>query len=110
MDRTRGIGKFLQKRVNQERNVGFSLPQRRELHLHNVEAEIQVLAESPGSNARFQIPVCRGDHARADADPLVGPDRLDFTFLQGPQNLGLQVDGQVADFIEKKRAFPRGFE
>ena len=31
-------------------------------------------------------------------------------FLQGAEKLGLQVDGQVADFVQKQRALAGGFE
>ena len=64
----------------------------------------------PVRMAGFEIAVGGRDHARADADALVGADRLDFALLQRAQQLGLQIDGQVANFVEEQRALAGGFE
>ncbi len=45
-----------------------------------------------------------GDHPHVQRFDLVGAERLDLLFLQHAQQLGLQRQRQVADFVEEQRA------
>src|SRR5882724_487693 len=69
-----------------------------------VKAIIKVFAE--GSLLYFlqQVFVRGHDNARVDRHGLVAAYPGDFLFLQYPQQLGLQVDVQLAYLVEKKGA------
>ena len=105
-----GSENFSRNALTSKRNVRLALPKRRQLDLHHIQTEIEVLAKTSGANGRFQVAIGRGNDARPDADALIRTHRLDFMFLKSAQKLGLQVDGQVADFIQKKGSLASGLE
>jgi hypothetical protein len=100
----RGIGEFFKKRDDHKLNVALALSKWGKLDLHYIQPEIKVLPEGPGADRRFQIAIGGGDDANIDMPAFGRADRLHFAFLQSAQELGLQVDGHVADFVEKERA------
>ena len=51
-----------------------------------------------------QAAVGRGDQPHVDRDVVVGADAPDLAPLEHAQQLGLQVDGQLADLVEEHRA------
>ena len=74
------------------------------VHGHDVQPEIQVLAECAVAILGFQIAIGGGDHAHIHFDLLITADRANFFFLQNAQQLGLHLQRQFADFIEENRA------
>src|SRR5260370_1068913 len=54
--------------------------------------------------AVFEFAIGCGDHAHVDFRALVAADPTHFLFLQHPQQLGLQFQGQFANLIEKDSA------
>src|SRR4051812_3856844 len=44
------------------------------------------------------------DHANIDGDALAGSDRFNSLVLKSAQDLGLKLNGKVADLIQKERA------
>lgn len=68
------------------------------------EAIVQVLAEFAFADQHRQIPVSRSNDAHVDLVSVVGTQRADFAFLQHAQQLGLQGQRHVADFIEQQGA------
>src|SRR5882724_317597 len=105
-----GVGKFFEKGSDQQGNIAFAVAQRGQLDLHDVEAEIQVLAKGSGFDGGIEIAVGGGDDANVDVAAFGGPYRLDFALLESAQELGLEIDGHVANLVEKERATVRGFE
>ena len=52
----------------------------------------------------LECSIGRRDHARVDANRGGAADGLDLAVLQRAEELGLQVDRQLADLVEKQRA------
>src|SRR5262245_26827630 len=61
------------------------------------------------SDSAIQIAVGGSDDSHVDTDRLGPPDPLKFAFLKKPQQFGLELVGNVADFIEENRAPVRQF-
>lgn len=104
------IGKLFEKGSDEKLDVALALAQGRELDLHDVQAEVEVLAESAGADRRFEVAVGGGDDANVDVPALGRSDRLDLTLLKSTQKFCLQVDRHIADFVEKERSALRGLE
>ena len=88
---------------DEARDVFASLAQRRERNREDAQPIVQVVAEGAVGDRLAQIPV-RG---RNDAHVhLLGgrrADALEAPFLQDAQQLGLEIERQIADFVEKQR-------
>ena len=71
------------------------------------EPVVQILAEFAFGDPLFQVGIGRGNHA--DVDPLRPrlADRHDLALLEKPKQLRLDVERQVADFVEEQRAAGR---
>ena len=95
------ISKLFEECIGEERDIALSFAQRRNLDLHDVQTEIEILPKCPVANRGFKIAVCRRDDARPQRHARCGPDRLDLMLLQRAKQFGLQVHGHVADFVEK---------
>ena len=65
---------------------------------------IEILAESPGANLRFEIAAGRGDDAHVDAHLGGAADPLERLVYEHAHDLVLGLARQVADFIEEQRA------
>src|SRR5271157_297639 len=89
--------------VYQQRNVLSSLPKRRDLNRKHVQSIKQVFAKLAFANHRGKIPVGRGDDSHIDMDRFGAPQTFELLLLNGTQQLWLQFQADVADFIEKKR-------
>ena len=72
--------------------------------LDRVEPEQQVLAEAPFVGQLVGRQVGRGDDPHVDRHRPVGPDRDDLALLERGQQLGLEVERQIADLVEEQRA------
>src|SRR3989339_2197903 len=73
----------------------------------DIEAIIEVIAKSPLCHEFFEIPVCRGKDPHIHLDIPRAPEWLDLPFLQHPEKLRLQVDREIPDLIQEKRAAVR---
>src|SRR5271154_1620308 len=105
-----GVGKFFEKRGDEQRNVVLAVAQRREFNLHDVEAKVEILTESAGPDGGFKVAVGGGDDADVDVAALGGAHGFDFALLQGAEELGLEVHRHVADFIEEEGAALGGLQ
>ncbi len=85
-------------------NVGRALAQRRDLQVHDVEAEQQILAEVTVAHRFAQIAVRGRDDADIDRHGLGAADAIDDALLNGAQQLGLQPHIHFGDFVEQQRA------
>jgi hypothetical protein len=110
----RGLAVFLRIErdimVDEQGHVLAPLAQRRQLDLDRVEPEQQVLAEQ----ALVAEPVGRevggGDDPDVDRHRPVGADRDHLALLERGQQLGLEVERQVADLVEEQGAAVRRLE
>src|SRR5713101_5957974 len=85
----------------QQRYVLVTLAQRRYAQAQNIKSKIEVAAERAFHDCLLQDAVGGGQNADIDRNAAGTPDRANFLFLNGAQNLSLEVDGKFADFIEK---------
>src|SRR5207247_9650376 len=98
---------FLNEVTDQQRDIFRPIPQGRRENGKNIEAIIEIAAKLVCGDHVGKIAVGRGDQ------PDVRPDRpraaqpFKFLFLQNSQQLRLQLEGNVADFVQKKRALMR---
>ncbi len=92
------------------RDVGEPLAQRRHAQRMHVEPEEEILAEPAFGHLLLQVTVRRRDHARVDRDRLGPADASDVSLLEHAQQLRLGGEGQVPDLIEKQRPAARRLE
>ncbi len=71
---------------------------------NDVEAEEEVLAEFLALDAFFEMAVGGGDDADIHLDGAVAADAFEFALLQHAQQLGLDLRGNFADFVEQDGA------
>ena len=98
------ISEFLQKQIHQNGNVALALPQCRQFELYEIQPIKQILAKLALTHRRIEIAVGCSDHARRNGHAIGGTNRLHFLLLQSAQEFCLQIDGQVAAFVEEERA------
>ena len=78
--------------------------QRRCHHLQNIEPVVEVFTKAPLFDGLFQVNVGGCQYPHIDRYRLASTYSLDVFFLQKAQQVGLQLQGQVADFIEEQGA------
>ena len=90
--------------MNQERDILPSLAKWWYLNRKNIEPVKQILPELMVADHQREIPMCRRDKANVNMSGLVASQPLELLFLQRVQQLWLQVQTNVADFIQEQRA------
>src|SRR5262245_66564263 len=81
-----------------------ALPKRRYLNREDRQPEEQIFAELALGHALFQVPVRCRDDTHVHDQRLSAANALEPLLLERAQDLGLQRQRQIADFIEKQRA------
>ena len=97
-------GKFLGKKIQQQRYIDRALTQRRRADGQHIETVVQVFPKPAGNNLRLQVAVGSGNHPHIDLYRLGTAHRIHHPLLQHPQQLDLQLQRQVTNFIQKNRA------
>ena len=97
-------GKMLRVVLGEANQILEPRPQRRHFDGDDIEPEIEVFAERPVGHALFQITIGRRDDTHVGLAGDVFAEALVFAFLDQPEQLGLNLHGQVADFVEEQRA------
>jgi len=85
-------------------NVLTALPQGRNVHWKDGQPVVQVRPELVLVDHPLQVAIACGNNAHVD---LNGPDAtypLKLLLLENPQQLGLQLQGHLADLIQEQRA------
>lgn len=88
--------------TGQQGDVGTAFAQGRELYGECFEAVKEVFAEAALVDIAAEVTMGGGDDAGIGRDLGIGPNGADGALLQCAQELGLQVEGEVADFVEKE--------
>src|SRR6185436_17184045 len=101
---------FVDEVPRQRRNVGRTIAQRRNDDRKHRQPEIQILAVLPRRHGGLQVPVRRRHHAHVDVQRRRAADALERLLLERAQDLRLQRQRQIADFIEEQRAAVRELE
>src|SRR3984957_5387760 len=90
--------------VHQERDILPSLAKRWYLNRKDIEPVKQILPELMVANHQRQIPMRRRNEANVNMNGLVASQPLELLFLQRAQQLWLQLETNVANFIQKQCA------
>src|ERR1043166_4836594 len=90
--------------VGQHRNIFETLTQWRRRDRDHIEPVIQILAELSCAYELHQVAVRSGDYPNIHANGFRAADALELALLQDAQQLGLDVQRQVAYFIQEQRS------
>src|SRR4029077_11514978 len=82
----------------------------RQLDWDHVDPVVEVLPEPAVLDRLFEVDVGRGYQPELGLDRLAPSDAFDLALLDGAQQLGLQVQAEVADFVQEERAVRRQLE
>ena len=89
--------------LDEQRQIRQALAQRRELDAHLRDAEEEIAAEAPRVHLRAEIAPRRREHAHVDRLEGAAAHALHLLLAERAQELGLQVDGQLAELVEEER-------
>src|SRR5262249_15178612 len=92
---------LLSKEVYKGRYVFLTLTERRKLNVDDVEAVVEVFAETPFVDKLLQIDICRGNDPGIDPDCLGGSEPHEFLFLDDSKKLRLRLHADRADLVEE---------
>ena len=93
-----------QEVVGQLQNVPPAGPQGRHLDVDDIEPVVEVLPKVPGLDELRQVPAGGRDDPHVHRHRAGAPHRLHLPLLEGPEDLGLHIQGHVADLIQKEGA------
>ena len=99
-----GFGIFAGEMMRQSANVLGPFAQGRNAQIDDIQAIQKVFAEGAVLDRFGQVPVGGGDDADIHLDRLGAADPVDFAFLNGAQQLGLQARIHFADFVQQQGA------
>src|SRR5271168_2635343 len=96
--------------LDERSNILAPLPQRRDQDWKYVETVIQVAAKLVPFHTLQQVPVGRCKKPKIDLQRLSTPKPFNLMILKHAQQFRLQAQRNLADLIEKKRAFIGQFQ
>ena len=85
----------------EQRNVFAAIAKRRNAQADHVQPVVEVLAKAALFDHSRQIAIGGGEDTNLDGNAVRSTHRPNLFFLQGAQQLGLQIEGQLADLVEK---------
>src|SRR5690349_18127863 len=100
---------YTEEIIRQLRYIFCSLPERRQVDCHSVDAEKEVQPESPFINLLLEVPVCGTDKPRIHF-LQIGPAHTGKTsILKQLQKLRLDTQIQASHLIQEERSHVREF-
>ena len=99
-----GVRQLVEEAVGEERDVGGAGAERREDDAGLGEAVEEVFAEAAGVDLGAEIAVGGGDEADVDGDGRGAADAGDGARLEDAEELGLEVERELADLVEEEGA------
>src|SRR5580700_5848891 len=90
--------------ADQKGNVAAPFAQRGQADRKDAQAVVEVTPELPFGHAVSQIAIGSRDQPYVDADRMSAAYPLELPILQHAQELRLQFQGKVANFVQKQRA------
>src|SRR4051794_23693328 len=93
-----------QEVVQQQRNIRAPFPQRRNENRDYVEPIVEVFSWVSRIDEILERSVARRHNSDVDPNWTTGAYLLEFALLQDAQELRLQMQGKVADLVEKDRS------
>jgi hypothetical protein len=100
----RRVREALEVEVDEGRDFLAALAERRQFERDDAQAVEEVLAEAAVLDHLRQVRVGGGDDADADASRLRVAQRVDPAGLEEAEQLGLDLEREVADFVEEDGA------
>ncbi len=97
-------GELVDEEAHEQRDVLGALAQRRQRDREDVEAVVEVLAERLLADGLEQVAIGGGDDPDVDLDRRPAADALELALLEDAEQLGLGLQGQLADLVEEERA------
>ena len=94
--------------VDEAGDLVAPLAQRRDREADDVEAVEEVFAEPAVADGVLEVGVGGGDDADVDGEGAGLAERRDFTRLEEAEQLGLEVEAELADFVEEEGAVAGG--
>src|SRR5262245_26309342 len=88
--------------LDQLGDVLLALAQRGDAERRDRDPVEQVLAKTPGSDLRPEIPIGRGNQLELNVTRLARPERIQLAAFENAQEVGLQVERHLADLVEKQ--------
>ena len=101
---------LLREVADERRDVVLALAQRRIHDRKHVEAVIQIAAKLFVRHHGDEVAVGRGHEPDVDADRPGAAKAFELLLLQHPQQLRLQLQGDVTDLVQKQRPAMRQLE
>src|ERR1700733_12738342 len=98
------LGGVLHKMMHQQRNIFPAFPQRWDLDGKNIKPIVEIAAKLLLHNHSFQVTMRRGHNAYVDSLRPRASQAFEFPLLQDTEELWLEFEGDIADFIQKQRA------
>src|SRR5690606_1714963 len=77
---------------------------------HDIEAIVEVLTKTPSADVGFEVAIARGDEADIHVHGSHATDALELRLLNRPQQLDLDLEGDLADLVEEEGATVRQLE
>jgi hypothetical protein len=109
-DRGVAVAEGVEDRVDQHRDVTGALAQRRQADDEHREPVVEVGAEAVRVDLGVEVTVARGDDPDVDGTALGAADALDLAAIDGAEELGLEVERELADLVEEQGAARRRLE
>ena len=101
------FGRFPQEKRAEVRDLFAPVAEGRHVDADDAQPVEEVFAKLPVRHSLLEIGVGGRDHAHVDALRARVADRQDFALLQKAQQLRLDVERKIADFVEEERAAER---
>ena len=96
--------------MNQQRDVSLSLPEWRYVNRKHVETIEEIFAELTVAHHAGKIAVCCRYEPGIHFYGVIATEPFELALLQDSQQLWLQFESDISDFIEKKAALVSKFD
>ena len=97
-------GKLANKVIHQKRDVLRTRSQGRKIDREYIQPVKEIGAKPPFAHHLRQVLIGGRDDTNVNASGACAAEPLELLFLENTQELGLQFERQVADFVEKQRS------
>ena len=95
---------FPEKVMGQSRHIAQARAQRRQMDGDHMETVVQVLAKAALADPLREVGISGGHHAHVHPYVLGTAQPLELALLQDAQQLGLQLQRHISDFVQKQGA------
>src|ERR1700761_3007104 len=92
---------LLNEVIRQWQNIVLAFAQRRQQDGKDIQSKVEIGAKFPLLHHAPQVLVSRRDDPHINLNRAAAAQALALLLLQSAQELGLQLQGQVPDFIQK---------